>query len=517
MKKRTSIFSTVFLTSLLLMSCNDFLDETPDNRAELDTEDKITKLLVSAYPEINHCMMTEMASDNTDDNGGTWNSYGLVQEQSYLWEDVTDQDFDSPSELWNACYAAIAAANQALATIGQLGYTEKMKPQIGEALLCRAYGHFILVNVFSKHYTQTNGHNDRGIPYMETPETEVAPQYERLSVAEVYRKINFDIETGLPLIDDNSYSVPKYHFNTKAAYAFAARFNLYYGDYNKVIEYATRVLTDNPSTVLRNWGAEGLLSPNGTASPMGNAYINADNPANLLLISTYSIWGRVYGPSYDGTKYTHNDMIANYETCRAPSSWGGSANLNYLVASYSAIPKVLMRKLNEYFEVSDAVNGIGQPHIILPVFTTDEILLCRAEAHAMKKDYNNALNDLAIWQSAFTKNKSLSRNTINELYSALPYYKPDAPTPKKALNPDFTVTPGEQENLIHCILHMRRVLTLHEGLRWFDIKRYGIEIYRRTVHNNTIVVTDALLKDDNRRAIQLPQEIINAGLEANPR
>ncbi|KAA6319977.1 hypothetical protein EZS27_030188, partial [termite gut metagenome] len=83
--------------------------------------------------------------------------------------------------------------------------------------------------------------------------------------------------------------------------------------------------------------------------------------------------------------------------------------------------------------------------------------------------------------------------------------------------PDFTVTPGEQENFIHCILHMRRVLTLHEGLRWFDIKRYGIEIYRRTVHNNNIVVTDQLLEDDNRRAIQLPQEIINAGLEANPR
>ena len=38
-----------------------------------------------------------------------------------------------------------------------------------------------------------------------------------------------------------------------------------------------------------------------------------------------------------------------------------------------------------------------------------------------------------------------------------------------------------------CILHMRRIATLHEGLRWPDIKRYGIVIYRRSIANNNIV------------------------------
>ena len=37
-----------------------------------------------------------------------------------------------------------------------------------------------------------------------------------------------DLEEGLPLIDDNIYLRVKYHFNKKAAYAFAARFYLYY-------------------------------------------------------------------------------------------------------------------------------------------------------------------------------------------------------------------------------------------------------------------------------------------------
>ena len=48
---------------------------------------------------------------------------------------------------------------------------------------------------------------------------------QRGTVAEVYQNIAADLEEGLPLIDDNIYSRVKYHFNKKAAYAFAARFS----------------------------------------------------------------------------------------------------------------------------------------------------------------------------------------------------------------------------------------------------------------------------------------------------
>ena len=94
-----------------------------------------------------------------------------------------------------------------------------------------------------------------GIPYSETPETQVSPQYERGNMKELYEKINADIEEGLPLINDDIYSVPKYHFNRKAAHAFAARFNLYYHNYDKVIQYANIVLGNNPEKIMRAWAA----------------------------------------------------------------------------------------------------------------------------------------------------------------------------------------------------------------------------------------------------------------------
>ena len=59
------------------------------------------------------------------------------------------------------------------------------------------------------------------------------------------------------------------------------------------------------------------------------------------------------------------------------------------------------------------------------------------------------------------------------------------------MHPDFVIEKGMQENLIHCILHARRLLTLEEGLRWQDIKRYGIVIYRRYYEGYTLVnITD---------------------------
>ncbi|MFR4236410.1 MAG: RagB/SusD family nutrient uptake outer membrane protein [Alistipes onderdonkii] len=75
------------------------------------------------------------------------------------------------------------------------------------ALICRAYAHFVLVNVFCQHYDPAHP-DDLGIPYMEK-ETELDPKYERGTVAEVYAKIEKDIEEGLPLINDVIYSVPK--------------------------------------------------------------------------------------------------------------------------------------------------------------------------------------------------------------------------------------------------------------------------------------------------------------------
>ena len=246
MKKYNFVY--ILATGLLaLTSCDDYLDKVPDNRAEVNSVDKVSKLLVSAYAGHNSNLILEMSSDNARDNGSNYDFDQLEQEEAYLWKDQTSNDNDAVSDVWDACYLAAAHANQALAAIEDMGNPASMSAYRGEALLCRAWAHFQLANVFCLGYNPQTADSDLGLPYSEAPETLVKPDYQRGTVAQLYKHINDDIEEGLPLIDDNVYTVPKYHFNKKAAYAFAARFNLYYQNWDKCIEYASAALGSNPA------------------------------------------------------------------------------------------------------------------------------------------------------------------------------------------------------------------------------------------------------------------------------
>ena len=49
-----------------LTSCNEWLDVMPDNRAEVDTAEKVEKLLVSAYPNISQFILGELSSWPTE-------------------------------------------------------------------------------------------------------------------------------------------------------------------------------------------------------------------------------------------------------------------------------------------------------------------------------------------------------------------------------------------------------------------------------------------------------------------
>ncbi len=515
----------VMLATAFMTSCDDFLNTLPDNRTQINTEEKVKELLVNAYPTNYFAEINEMASDNTDDNGASWQAENQLQIQAATWKDITTQDDDAPYQIWQSYYRAIGTANQALEAIEKQGSPQSLNPQKGEALLCRAYAHFILTNLFCQAYNSKTSKTDLGIPYVTTPETTVSPKYDRGTVAEDYANIAKDLEEGLPLINDAAYSKPNYHFNKRAANAFAARFYLYYmqddkSNLDKVISHASEVLTSNPQALLCDWASIGDLSPNNGIR--ANAFMDTKNASNLLVLSTYSQWDRIFGPYSGGEKYTHNSKIAKTETANAKGLLG---SLHFTIPSYPQIPtKIIMAKFGEYFEFTDPVNGTGYIHMLYPAFTTDELLLDRAEAYALKGEYPKAMEDMNLLTHNFSAGApTVTSQLINDIYgngaNAYAYYTPTEPTPKKKLEPDFSL-PAGSEMYIQAILHLRRVLSLHEGLRWFDIKRYGITIYRRVVENGTgaISVYDTMKKDDPRRAFQLPQEAIkDGGLTPNPR
>ena len=513
-------FSIIAL-SLGLVSCNDYLDKLPDDRAEVNTEKKIAQFLVSAYPgrSADYCM--ELASDNVQDNGSQFTAQDY-QTYMYRWEPVLTTSWESTQWIWNSHYRAIATANEALAAIDNQGNPASLNGYRAEALLCRAFAMFRMSNVFCMAYDPTKADQYLGLPYPTEPGVSVE---DRGTLKQLYEKIDADIEAALPLLNDAHLVSPKYHFNSKAAYAFAARFNLYYHNYDKAIRYATSAIGSNPLGVLRNYAQYMELAG---VDDINNAYVAAAEPANLMMVTGNSLVGRA---QYDSPyrRYACHYNIWQRELVWAPGMpWGSGSSNNTLYMSHllygGANESVYMPFMKEFFAVTDKVANTGTPYIVDVMFKTDEALLVRAEAYVLQKKYDLALADMNYWVTnhcsasyGTAKRPTLTEDLVNSTFEAIEY-TPDIVTttfertPKKQLHPQgFTVENGTQENMIHMVLHMRRLETWQQGLRFQDLKRYGI-VFSHNISGGDPIVFKA---GDPRGAIQIPSDAIKAGITPN--
>jgi len=512
MKKNSRIGFALSAVILLASSCNNWLDELPDKRATLDTPEKIAELLVTAYQTEMPVLMFELMSDNYTDNGPRYQlAYSeRTIEESYFFRDVTDLAWDAPQTVWQNGYGTIATANIALQAIYELNNPAATAPLEGEALLCRAYAHFNLALTFCRAYNPETSGQDPGIPYVEEPETTVVVKRDRGTVADTYARIAGDIENGLPLIEDH-YDVPKFHFNRKAAYAFAARFFLFYGEYEKAAKYATEAIGENPSADMRN-----LYDYNHLSQPTEQSYKyhNADERNNLMILPLRSLWGRIYSASGEEMRYGHPNSLSDI-VYRQLFPWGGTSH--YGSNSFSILWQRGSSGMNgwaarclEIFEFTNPVTGSGQPHIVLAPFTIEETLMVRAEARAMLDDPEGCARDLSIW---YMKNggSACSAETISEWYARDRDY-----SPRYKMNSRFIRTES-QENLVRAVLAVRRIEGMSLGMRFPDIKRHGIEVQHVYYTSSTDTDVAVLEPYDLRTAIQLPADVIFAGMEANPR
>ena len=546
------------LAGLTLTACNDFLDELPDDRIEIDKVEKVEALLASAYPADTYVRLAELASDNVDDLNGDLNgNYDRFSEQCYRWQEITESDNENAAMVWQGHYAAIASANHALQAIDELGgaaASDELRALRGEALLCRAYSHFILTNLFCLNYSKTHSESDLGIPYITEPESTLHPHYERPSVAEDYRLIEKDLLEGLQLMSDVIYTNPRYHFNSKAAYTFASRFYLFYQQPEKVIEYSTKALGDNPSALMRDYDAMQSM-PTDNMQPRAMQYVSVNDQANFLLLPVISNDAFYFQGYSTGGRFNTNHYIGQAELFFA-TPWAAetqvAAEAQSIVRFYWFYSQVsdefLLPKTPYFFEEINPNNHTGYFRTVVVALKAEEAVLNRAEAYAVLGQNDKALADINIWTNSFIVDsvtyvsgghynwdpfeyvveystekvpRDLTMESIHKWHHKYDYYTPDRPLPRKHLNPEWLqLTEGsDQECLLQTILLLRRLEFLHEGMRWFDIKRYGMKIYRREINAalNMLTLTDSMEYRDPRQAIQLPFEVRGAGLQPNPR
>ena len=262
----------LFITNVLFLSCDDFLDlapiseETSGNAYE--TRNQIEAALVGAYES-------------------------FQSSEYYVWDNILFQDVradnnyaggDNPeifqidlleitpthSRLfthWSNIYNAISKANLVIERVELITdptLTEERQMQIkGEALFLRAYHYFTLVKMWG------------GVPLITN--TIVAVNAEnvnipRASVSEVYNQIILDLETAITLLPEtygNDASINKARATAGAANALAAKVIMQSPEpnYNKVLEHITAV--ENSSANYRLIDYSQLFD--------GNNYNNAES------------------------------------------------------------------------------------------------------------------------------------------------------------------------------------------------------------------------------------------------
>lgn len=477
------------LFTLSASSCKKYLDKNPDNRTEINTVDKVAQLVATAYPRYDYYHFTESYSDNTEDKGNGVGSLDDVISRPYNWQDVIGDATGSTTSYWNGCYEGIAAANQALEAIEVNQFGNEVLPYKGEALVARAYAHFMLVTFFSKPY-EINGSNDSpGIPYVTTPEKTVIKKYERGTVASTYENIEKDLTEGMALLSASAYKVPKYHFTPAAAHAFASRFYLFKGDWQKVIDHAT-------ATVPAGDFFNNLRPLNTTLAALGAeefrlAFTRADQKSTLLLTEQYSGWQRQTSPRYGyGERLVAMFGSAGNFTRKSRAD----KILSYGPSQYTTY------KFKEYFFQTSQGSDIGFPYLMAPLLTVDESLMNRAEAYARLGQFDNALRDVNTFMS--TKISGYNATT-------------DAATVTRIT--DYYNISDPQEAIIKLILESKKAEFLQEGIRWLDIVRCRLTVVHNVYDSFGVETFVELPPDDLRRILQIPQEALLSDVQLNPR
>jgi hypothetical protein len=329
----------------------------------------------------------------------------------------------------------------------------------------------MLVTLFAKPYNTTTSSSDPGIPYITWVSDKVFTTYSRGTVEGVYKNIEADLTTGIGLIEDKIYeNAPSFHFTKAAAHAFAARFYLHKGDYGKVIEHATAAIgnSDPASLIL-----DKVSFYNMTYTNMSYYYFSSSNKNNLLLVNIDS----KYPGNYYGYRFGLG-AVTNQALFLAGNVTGGS----YAMTVYGSSP--------QYYNFPKMTTNI------VGLLGMEEVLLNRAEAYARLQNYTAAMKDLNSWVS-----KSISN------------YKPAVHNVTQAKLLNYYQGKNIMDATIEAALDFKRVTYMQEGLRWLDILRLD----RPVTHTAAPDFSTTLVPGDKRRQLQLPAEVVNEGMQLNPR
>ncbi len=276
MKSKAAL--VLLILTVLLTSCDNFLDIKPVGRVIPETQEQYRALLSNAYAKFpSDRGLATFRSDEVDLSGTS-----SLDVANYLdvfsWNDLAKNDF-SQDFMWKDYYYVIYLANYTIENVNTLEgkNNDGFRQLVGESYLLRAYSHFTLVNLFAPHYNAATAATTPAIPLSLNSSTDVT--LTKNSLQEVYASILSDIAEANKLLAIISWPVGEnYRFSKAASAAFEARVHLYMGNWDLAETAALAALDYNNQLVDLN--ASTKVIPSQFDSPesiMALDYVMRDN------------------------------------------------------------------------------------------------------------------------------------------------------------------------------------------------------------------------------------------------
>lgn len=245
--------------SLLVSSCDSFLDIQPTGKVIPNTLAEYRALLTKAYSQ----KLFDRGVTEFRTNGVTIRDYEY--DQNYYseiekWNDTNPIPGTRPFA-WSNYYSVIYYANAIIDKKEAIteGTQEDIDQLVGEAYLLRGYMHFILVNLYGQPYTKDGAPEAKAIPLKLNVDLEVTPS--RNTVSEIYTAILNDIQSARNLIHHKEWEEQYlYRFSTLSVDAMESRVRLYMGKWQEAYDSAERVLSQKSS--LEDFNSENPRIPN---------------------------------------------------------------------------------------------------------------------------------------------------------------------------------------------------------------------------------------------------------------
>ncbi len=443
---------------LIILGCNDFLDEVPQGnltQENFPTNERDALLATNAaYSTLRNWFY----------HSGGYPILDIMSDDAYKGSNPTDQQSnvgpfdvfaftstqDGLDRWWNALYEGVRRTNVVIEKVPSISMNEELKTNyIAQAKFLRALYYFDLVRAWG------------GVPKIVSSEPELKAT--RATAEEIYNLIVSDLKDAIAGLKKQS-ELPQSDYGraTKgSAMSLLAKVYLYRGDWLNAYDFSTQVIKSNEYSLDPDYGHTfsvdgqfnsesifeiGALGKDGTENG-GNQYGNNQgvrgtpnkgwgfNRPSLDLMATYE----TDDPRKDATIVFLNEVIDGIKILGD----GNTPDVSYTDPSNTTIKEIECYNQKVWVPGSSTAEGWGHNRRLIRYA---DVLLMAAEAANNRGFSGEALNYLNMVRTRARQNNP-------------------------SILPDITTT--DQQNLNKIILHERRVELAMEGERFWDLVRTG--------------------------------------------